>query len=433
MKRGNLFAAVLCLLVPEVFPAALMAQATPNPNCTIILPSAPLTAQGLATPYQLVATNPADGDCLETNSDQSAFVQAAILDPATGQISIYNPLVIDQNTAPAAQPVVPALPDNAIVALWFGYNGDTLTLQAGGDVLTANRCVNGVASGNFGQFAYCNAPVFFEAARRVIRSGKLSVPQLGIANDGLTCPSVRDFFVVDQDQSDNLPVTYLLTDTGVAQKTQANMAAFPNATTFGNPSDNGLLDRFLDIALGCNPWKGPDLSDPGQQIPALALNELQAQLRQRRPVARIPAGDPMVLDSNGGTDLAKINAYRRGVAQRQVRSIREADTARYCRQLYRIAPDRLLLDQTVLTASPSPVPDAGNSLFTFLAQRFVATYEILGCADLLHKPDPVTVTTDAQGVAVSATTTETYHKCKQEFAVQEKKDNTDDDSDDVTP
>src|ERR1700692_1439354 len=120
MKHRNLLAASF-LGVFLVASGALFAQ---NPNCTIIVPDAPLTAAGLATPYQLTATNPADGDCHETNTGSSAFVQAAILDPATGQISIYNPLVIDQNTTPAAgaTPIPPTLPDNAIVALWFGFN-----------------------------------------------------------------------------------------------------------------------------------------------------------------------------------------------------------------------------------------------------------------------------------------------------------------------
>src|SRR2546421_7938680 len=51
------------------------AQQTPNMNCTLIVPAHPLTAQGLATPYQLVATDPAMGPCNEANPAQSAFVQ----------------------------------------------------------------------------------------------------------------------------------------------------------------------------------------------------------------------------------------------------------------------------------------------------------------------------------------------------------------------
>ena len=122
MKHRNLLEA-LYLVFFLIAPGVLFAQ---NPNCTIIVPDAPLTAAGLATPYQLTATNPDDGECHEGNGTSSAFVQAAIFDPATGQISIYNPLVIDQNSAPAVAPVVPTLPDNAIVALWFGFDGNNL-------------------------------------------------------------------------------------------------------------------------------------------------------------------------------------------------------------------------------------------------------------------------------------------------------------------
>src|SRR5579883_2238642 len=97
-----------------------------NMDCTLIVPANPLTAQGLATPYQLVATNAGNGPCNEANANQSAFVQAAILNPATGQISAYEPLVIDQGTQPAAAPVVPQLPQNAVVGIWFGFNATTL-------------------------------------------------------------------------------------------------------------------------------------------------------------------------------------------------------------------------------------------------------------------------------------------------------------------
>src|SRR5690242_15580542 len=106
------------------------ALANPNPDCTLVVPADPLSANGLASPYELVATNPRKGGCHETNKVQSAFVQGAILDPATGQIQIYNPLVIDRGTSPAIAPTVPTLPDNAVVALWFGFNGTNLTLAS---------------------------------------------------------------------------------------------------------------------------------------------------------------------------------------------------------------------------------------------------------------------------------------------------------------
>ncbi len=424
MKCRSLLQA-FCLSFLSLTTGVLFAQ---NPNCTIIIPNAPLTAAGLATPYQLTATNPAQGDCHETNSASSAFVQAAILDPATGQISIYNPLVVDQGTSPAAgaAPVAPTLPDNAVVALWFGFNGDNLVQQgASPNVLAASACVNGVPNSVFGQFSYCNAPAFFKAAHQALRRGQLYVPRLGVSADGRPCPSVRDFFVVDQDQSDNLPVTYLISADGLlAQNTAANAKALAGATTLGNPSDNGLLDRFIDPSLGCVPWKAADLADPGALVPALALNELQARKYQRFPVARIPAGDPMVLDADGSMDLAKVNAYRRGVDQAEVQYRWQADTARYCRHMLRLAPARLLLDQDRLLTSASPVADDANSLFTFMAQRFVSSYEILGCANLTNLPDPVTFTQDANGVAISATiNSQKYEKCRQKLAPYEAQDN----------
>lgn len=405
MTRRNTLKAfpVLCLMALSLAPAVALAQTTPNPNCTIIVPDAPLTAAGLATPYQLVATDPTAGACDESNTDQSAFVQAAVLDPATGSISIYNPLVITQGSKPAADPVVPTLPPNAVVALWFGYDGDNLTLQANPGVLRAAGCVNGTMWGGlFGQFAYCNAPAFFHAAHQAIRKGQLVIPDLGIAKDGKPCPSVRDFFVVDQDQSDNLPASFLVTQVGLAQNTQANIAEFQGASIIRNPSDEGLVARFVDPALGCAAWKAPDLADPGQMIPALALNELQARTKQTPPVALVPVGDPMVR-ANNAPDIGKLIAYRLGVDQPFVFSARQANTAEYCKNLVNIAPARILANQSALTAAPSPVPADGDSLFTFLAQRFVGSFDILGCGARLKIADPISVTTDANGTAIAAT------------------------------
>jgi len=436
MKFRSLIARYVCLIVFVVAPGIVGAQtAVPNPNCTLIVPTNPLSAEGLATPYQLLATDPAAGDCHEANPSQSAFVQAAVLDLASGQISVYNPLVVDQGATPAAPPVIPTLPANAIVALWFGYNGDTLTLQGGDGVLGGANCVNGADGGNFGQFSYCNAPAFFSAAHRAIRRGQLTIPPLGVAADGRPCPTVRDFFVVDQDQSDNLPISYLVTDSGLAQKTQANLAQFPSATSLGNPSDNRLVDVALDGALGCTPWKVADLADPGQMVPALPLNELMARARQASPVALVPLGDPMALN-NGAPDLTKVNAYRRGVDQPQVGYSFQADTARYCRNMLRIAPARMLQDQAWLmpdathpTRGLSPDPAAADTLFHFLAQRFVASYDILGCASLLNLPDPISVTTDAQGVTIGASIAmSVITRARQRFASSEQSDRSCDDA-----
>ncbi len=327
-----------------------------------------------------------------------------MIDPATGKISVYNPLVIDQGTQAATQPVVPQLPANGIVALWFGSNGNSLTLQGTHGSLRQGRCVNGANGSIFGQFAYCNAPAFFRAANGAIQGGQLTPPALGMANDGQPCPSVRDFGVVDMDQSDNVVTTYLVTANGkTAQMTAANVAALQNTQTQVNGSDNRLLAVALDGALGCTPWMAPDLADPGRMLPALPLNELQAAAQQTAPVALVPAGDPMVL-SNNQPVLNKLNAYRGGVDQGRVQNLDAASTTTYCNNLLAIGPARIQLDAQVTKGRPSPDPAAANSLFTFLAQRFVASFEAngLNCVGLLNKADPVVVMNDGNGVAVDA-------------------------------
>src|SRR5437016_4708966 len=164
-------------------------------SCTLTVPANPLSAQGLATPYQL------GGGCDEANPKQAAFVQGAVIDPA-GNISVYNPLVVNQGQQPATAPAVPTIPAGSTVGIWFGFNGNNLTLQDMNGSLMQGNCVNGTQDSIFGQFAYCNAPAFFRAANAAMAAGKINPnpanAALGKGQDGLTCPSVRDFGVVDQ-------------------------------------------------------------------------------------------------------------------------------------------------------------------------------------------------------------------------------------------
>ena len=400
---------ILTLIAATVFllPQLRTRAADVNMDCSLIVPANPLTAQGLATPYQLVATNAANGVCNEATANQAAFVQGAILDPATSKISIYNPLVIDQGTTPAVAPTAPQLPANAIIGLWFGSNGNTLTLQDSNGSLRQGRCVNGLRGSLFGQYAYCNAPIFFAAANQAIRAGRLKVPAIGMANDGLPCPTVRDFALVDMDQSDNVTTTYLVAGDGTtAQMTAANAAALQNSQPHSNGSDNRLLAIALDGALGCTPWQAPDLADNGNMVPALPLNELQAAAQQAAPVALVPLGDPMVLN-NGQASLFKLNLYRLGVDQPLAFSPNRASTTDYCNNLLNIAPARILKDKATTSARSSPDAGAANSLFTFLAQRFQASFDTggLACTTLLKVQNPIAVTTDANGVATDATIT----------------------------
>lgn len=378
-----------------------------NGDCSLIVPPNPLSAQGLATPYQLIASNPDKGPCHESNANQSAFVQGAVIDPATGQVSIYDPLVIDKGSHPAIAPTVPQLPANGIVALWFGFNGNNLTLKSKNGSLGQGQCVNGANGSIFGQFAYCNAPAFFNAANQAIQAGQLKVPAIGTANDGMPCMTVRNFGLVDMDQSDNVTTAYLITGNGkVAQMTAANIADLNNAQMQVNGSDNRLLAIAMDGAQGCQPWMAPDLADNGNMTTALPLDELQAAAQQAPPVALVPVGDPMVLN-NGNQDLGKIDAYRQGVDQPAVDAIDNASTKMYCSNMLNIAPARIQLDAQTLKGRPSPDPAAANTLFTFMAQRFNASFGAngLNCTGLLNQPNPIKLTTDNNGVVVDASIT----------------------------
>ena len=399
MKRTVMFGTVLLALTVAL--AYLIsvsihsyADAPLNLNCTLIVPAHPLSAQGLATPYQLQATDPNAGPCNEANPNQGSFVQGAIFDPANAQISIYNPLVVDAGTQPAIAPVVPVLPKGAVVALWFGSNANNVTLA--GDTRQGN-CVGGLNGSVFGQFGYCNAVDFFFRADIALRSGRLHVPALGTGLDGKTCPTVRDFSIVDQDQSDNVTTTYLVNANGqTAQNTAANAAALPNA--LANASDNRLLTK-VDAALGCAPLLAPDLANNGALVPALPLNELSALVNQQTPVALVPDGDPMVL-VNGKPNVFKRDLYRLGVDQNLFAS---GNTTTYCTNIYNIASNRIFLDRQFTQGKGSPMADVGNNLFTFLAARLNMTWANLGCQALTGKASPVTVTTDGNGVATDAT------------------------------
>jgi hypothetical protein len=390
--------------------AAVRNAADANANCSLVVPADPLSATGLSTPYQLTATDQAGGPCNEANADQSAFVEAAVIDPASGAVSVYRPLVIDQGTKPAAPPVVPTLPAGAIVGIWYGFNGDTLTLQGTGDSLNQGNCVNGAQDSLFGQFAYCDAPQFFTAANKAITAGQLAIPKLGTATDGMACPTTRDFGLIDQDQSDNLVTTYLvLADGTVAQNNDANTKALAGSNPIVNGSDNLLLDAFVDPALGCTPFTAPDLTNAGAPVSSLALDELLAAASQQDPIALVPTNDPMTL-VGGQPDENKTNLYRVGVDQPPVNAATDTPTA-YCTNLVQVGTQRVQLDKDLTVGAPSPDPAAANNLFTFDANRLSQSFTNLGCLDLLNIADPITITTDGNGVAVDATFSTTTAPC----------------------
>ena len=389
-------------------PKAAAAAAAVNPDCTLIVPANPLSANGLATPFQLIATDPNGGPCNEANTAQSAFVEAVVFDPQNNELFVYHPLVIDFGTTPARPTVVPNLPANAIVGLWIGFNGDNLTLTAADpNTLQNANCVNGLPGSIFTQVSFCNASQFFNAANNAATNGQLKVPALQTAKDGQTCPTVRSFSIVDQDQSDNVNTRYLATGTGqIAQETQDNLEALSGvgAATLINPGDNSLFSFFVSPAIGCEPWMVKSLDDPGQKVPAQAVNELQAHLLQQNPIARVPGRDPMV-EFAGAPDLTKDNLYRAGMDQPAANN-NTLPTAPYCREMLRALP-KMVLDQQLESNFPPIAPAAASNTFTFLAQRWVASWQLLTCQNLINIAAPITLTTDPNTGVVTAATIDT--------------------------
>jgi hypothetical protein len=387
-------------------------------SCDIIVPANPLTAQGLATPYQLTGANgmsaAASGCTMANSANLGAFVQATILNPATGALSVYEPLVITQGTTPAVAPAAPTLPAGAVVTIDFGFNGTNLTqVGATATALAQGNCVNGLNGSIFGQVSFCNGTAFFQAAQQAQAAGKLVVPATGTATKaaGVACPTTRNFNMIDQDQSDNVTSIYLVTANGqTAQFNAANAANLAGATKAVNGSDNALISDFLDPTLGCTAFTAPDLSQAGTPSTSQALNELSAAKNQTAPIALIPENDEMVLVNNAFS-VTKTNLYRSNVGQAPVSAANDAadSPANYCQNMVNVQTPFLQNNQTLLATGTSPVPAVGNNLLTFLANRLNMSFTNLNCQNFGLK-NPVTVTLDGNAVATAATFNVTQQK-----------------------
>jgi hypothetical protein len=392
--------------------------ATTNVSCDIVVPANPLTARGLATPYQLTGTGgrtPAASGCQMSNAVKlGAFVQATILDPATGALSVYNPLVITQGTRPAVRPWMPAIPADAVVTIDFGFNGqDLFQVGATADALKQGNCVNGAGGSVFGQVSFCNGIDFFAAVQKAEREGLLKVPSPGTSGKiiasggdlgtGQECPVTRNFEVADQSSANNVTTEYLLNPlTGqTAQDTTSNEGNMAGARLLFSRSNNTVLDLFLDPVLGCTPFQAPDLANNRQPTGSQALDEILAAAYQPKIAALVPENDTTVLNGNGAFDAAKTDLYREEMGQAPVgnQTNKTSDPELYCQNLVDIQSPFLAANQTLLAAGQSP---GGDNLLTFMANELNTSFTNLGC-QRFRLTNPVTLTRNGAGVAVAAT------------------------------
>jgi len=132
------------------------AQAAASMNCTLRVPANPLSAAGLATPWQL-----GDGCSMANAGTEGAFVEATILAP-NGSLQVYNPLVVTAGTQPAAAPTAPTIAAGSVVEISVGFNGTNLALTGFG--ARQGRCVDALGQSLIGQVSTCNSVAFYQAA-----------------------------------------------------------------------------------------------------------------------------------------------------------------------------------------------------------------------------------------------------------------------------
>jgi hypothetical protein len=380
--------------------AALTAPAAgtkSNTTCDIIVPANPLSAQGLATPYELTGpkgTTPTQSGCEMSNgAELGAFVQATILDPATGALSVYEPLVITRGSRPDAPGMKlspPVIPADAVVTIDFGFNGaDLVQVGATPTTLADAHCLSGQAGPPFRQALSCNGASFFNAVRQAERKGLLKVPSPGTSTSivpsggdlgtGRSCPVISNFEVAGLDPDESVTSTYLLNPlTGqTAQNNSTSQAYVAGATLLHNNSANAVLDQYVDPILGCTPFEAPDLSNVNVPAFSKALDEIAAGAYQPKTAALVPENDQAA--AGGG----------------------KPDPAMYCQNMVNIQTSFLAANQKLLATGQSPVTATASNLLTFLANDLSASFTRLGC-QRFHLTNPVTLKRNSAGAAIAA-------------------------------
>ncbi|MGD0698727.1 MAG: hypothetical protein ABSA02_02470 [Trebonia sp.] len=409
--------------------AAALAAATPaagmksNPTCDIIVPANPLSAQGLATPYQLTGPHgmtPAQSGCEMSNGAKlGAFVQATILDPATGALSVFEPLVITQGTRPDTPGMKlkpPVIPADAVVTIDFGFNGtDLVQVGATPTTLADAHCVSGQAESAFGQTSFCNGVNFFDAVRQAERKGLLKVPSPGTSNaiaasggdlgTGRSCPVIRNFEVAGLDPGESVTTTYLLNPlTGqTAPDNPTYQGYVAGATLLHDNSADAVLNQYVDPILGCTPFEAPDLSNADAPAFSEALDQIAAGVYQPKTAALVPENDKVAMDG-GEYDPAKTDLYREELGQAPVgaASSKSSSPAMYCQHLVDIQTPFLAANQKLLATGQSPVTATAGNLLTFLASDLSASFSSLGCQQF-HLANPVTLKRNSAGAVTAAT------------------------------
>lgn len=139
--------------------------------------------------------------------------------------SVYSLYMYISGTQPAIKPVVPSLPQNAVVALWFKAKANSITLTG-----STQTCVD----------ASCNAHAFFRAVQAAGEGQGAVIPPVGNDKMGRPCPKARFFGAIAQ-------TTFLQTNAGqFAQATEANRNTLKQFSEVSSGSANSLKSAFFE-------------------------------------------------------------------------------------------------------------------------------------------------------------------------------------------
>ena len=263
-------------------------------------------------------------------------------------------------------PTPPTIARGSQVILSVGYNGNALALVGRG--ARQGNCLDALGNSLVNQTPQCNAANFYRMANFEIARGLLKIPKAGIGKDGQACQTTRDFALIDQDQSDNAVASYLFNpNTGqTAQATAANQANLAKDTAETNGSDNGLLDKFVDPALGCAPFTAPNPTNPAGASASQALNELSARQNHKGMVALLPVNNPLWSAGSSASPRPTPTGSRPTSRCSPFSTNTARNAAQYCQDMINIAAPRLKLDVPMETGTASPVPRLGKNLAHFL-------------------------------------------------------------------
>ena len=362
--------------------------------CGLIVPENPLSYQGLNTPYILKSFTGNAADCSVLDQRTTVFVEIVIFDISASTFYIYNPLVVNRLKQIKIYDEIPQLPDQNIVGIWFGSNGVTFKLIDSNNSLHFGDCIDGYNGSIFGNFAYCNARIFFTT----ISKYRISIPNIGKTVNGFTCLTTRSFEFNEQYQISNVISSYIVLNSyKIVMKTIKNLSIFKPLFIIISKSNGYILNNYISIATGCTIFAGYDFTEQFIMKTSMILNEIYASLDVEQVF--IPSTHPSVT-IDGVPNLNKLNLYRIGLNQSTVSEIDYNDSRLYCDGIYKKTPIFLYKHHDLLNNYITPDETLGNSLLNVMISRFLTSWNTYNCTEVLKVEFPIKYLKDYNNVIV---------------------------------